>query len=325
MGCTQSKVAKTAPAPLVVNLSAHLVPLVVNVSAVEDVAAAALPQLDQVASPCAPTDEVTSAASSVSVAEERHTPEETSTGAPCESAEPTVAATITAVSVHNAAQMDRVLQSALLRHFFSTRPCTGPSDVDGVSALFTIRQRSRLLTDALAVAQSEIVKSRRNGTHLKSILKRQSPRTSERLVSIACENDVVVQSSPVRKVTQDVAPVPLVVRQASPLATHCINVGERAPSPKNVCFDRETIRRTAPVTEMKQEAEKKKSTASSLTQKQKALMKTGARSTGRKGPVAGRWGKSHAQAQTDVYMEMARAFERQLTNVQSLDAHLDTR
>lgn len=88
--------------------------------------------------------------------------------------------------------------------------------------------------------------------------------------------------------------------------------------PRKVLFDAETMRKSAP-----------KSAApvqTKLTKKQQDLIKKNHVSTGRRGPVASRFEKgSRSQMQTDVYLQMANAFERLLTNAETINAHLDTR
>lgn len=85
---------------------------------------------------------------------------------------------------------------------------------------------------------------------------------------------------------------------------------------KKVLFDSETMRKTAPKT----------INMNNLSKKQKEMIKQNHVSTGRRGPVSSkreRGSKSHMQ--TDKYLAMAAAFERLLTNAETINAQLDTR
>ena len=86
---------------------------------------------------------------------------------------------------------------------------------------------------------------------------------------------------------------------------------------RKVVFDAETLRKTAP--------KKQKKAGSTMTKKQRELLRTQHVSVGRKGPVPSRWDKCQGNMQTDVYLQMTAAFERLLTNASTLNAHLDTR
>ncbi|CUG54941.1 Hypothetical protein, putative [Bodo saltans] len=83
---------------------------------------------------------------------------------------------------------------------------------------------------------------------------------------------------------------------------------------RKVIFDAETMRKSAP----------KSIAPANLTKKQKEMLKRSHVSVGRRGPVASKWG-GKSQMQTDVYLEMASAFERLLTNADTINAHLDSR
>ena len=90
-------------------------------------------------------------------------------------------------------------------------------------------------------------------------------------------------------------------------------------SKRKVVFDAETMRKTAPKS-------KATNAASSLSKKQKEMLKRSHVSAGRRGPVASKWDKGgKAHMQTDVYLDMAAAFERMLTNAETINAHLDSR
>jgi hypothetical protein len=85
---------------------------------------------------------------------------------------------------------------------------------------------------------------------------------------------------------------------------------------KKVAFDSETMRKSAPKT----------IDLTHMTKKQKDTLKQNHVSTGRKGPVVSkkeRGSKSHMQS--DKYLAMAAAFERLLTNAETINAQLDSR
>jgi hypothetical protein len=92
------------------------------------------------------------------------------------------------------------------------------------------------------------------------------------------------------------------------------NTAASTQAKRKVVFDAETMRKTAPKT----------IAPANLTKKQMEMLKRSHVSVGRRGPVASKWG-GKSQMQTDVYLEMASAFERLLTNADTINAHLDSR
>ena len=105
-----------------------------------------------------------------------------------------------------------------------------------------------------------------------------------------------------------------------PPAPARLNASGVSASKRKVVFDAETLRKSAP-----QKKQKKGKESSSMTKKQRALVRNQHVSAGRKGPVASRFSKSKGNMQSDVYLQMTNAFERLLTNASTLNAHLDTR
>lgn len=114
----------------------------------------------------------------------------------------------------------------------------------------------------------------------------------------------------------NVQAVPVVVAPKISFSEFLQSENSVCPQPKRkVVFDAETMRKTAP---------KSATVATNLTKKQKEMLKRRHVSAGRRGPVASKWCGT-SQVQTDVYMEMAAAFERLLTNADTINAHLDSR
>lgn len=93
-----------------------------------------------------------------------------------------------------------------------------------------------------------------------------------------------------------------------------------ATNVRRVAFDKETMRLTAP-----RSAPAVPPAGTRLTKKQQQMYQAGHKSAGRRGPVASKHSRCKAQMQDDVYLAMANAFERLLTNVNTIDAHLDSR
>jgi hypothetical protein len=153
------------------------------------------------------------------------------------------------------------------------------------------------------------------------------------IISNESETEQVPAEAPqIEKVKQEV-PVPCAFAAREPSAVNVAPANHKeAPKKKlashvedkdsnknrKVAFDTETMRKTAPRT-------LPASKPSKASKKQKETVKSSHVSTGRRGPVASKWDKSKANMQNDKYMEMANAFERLLTNVATMDAHLDTR
>lgn len=109
----------------------------------------------------------------------------------------------------------------------------------------------------------------------------------------------------------------------APAAVAVAAMEERPKSATNVrrvAFDKETMRRTAP-----RSAPTVPPAGTQLTKKQQQMYQAGHKSAGRRGPVASKHSRCKAQMQEDVYLAMANAFERLLTNVNTIDAHLDSR
>eukprot|EP00744_Colponema_vietnamica_P000932 GILI01001615.1.p1 GENE.GILI01001615.1~~GILI01001615.1.p1 ORF type:complete len:239 (-),score=83.39 GILI01001615.1:128-763(-) len=127
--------------------------------------------------------------------------------------------------------------------------------------------------------------------------------------ALAVEEPMVDAEPEVEAVVVPEAPVVAEI-PASPMAEKSANV-------RRVAFDKETMRRTAPVTAP--------APATKLTKKQQQMVQTGHKSNGRRGPVASKHSRCKGQMQDSVYLEMANAFERLLTNVNTIDAHLDSR
>lgn len=111
--------------------------------------------------------------------------------------------------------------------------------------------------------------------------------------------------------------------EEAPAAVAAVAMEERPKSATNVrrvAFDKETMRRTAP-----RSAPAVPPAGTHLTKKQQQMYQAGHKSAGRRGPVASKHSRCKAQMQEDVYLAMANAFERLLTNVNTIDAHLDSR
>lgn len=109
---------------------------------------------------------------------------------------------------------------------------------------------------------------------------------------------------------------PVVSTDKAPISfSEFLDTENAVASKRKVVFDAETMRKTAP---------KSIAPQTNLTKKQKEMLKRSHVSVGRRGPVSSKWG-GKSQMQTDVYLEMAAAFERLLTNADTINAHLDSR
>lgn len=147
--------------------------------------------------------------------------------------------------------------------------------------------------------------------------------TAEPLAAAQEVEPAATEEPAVMEKPQDVvaaAPVADVDEPAQEVVVQVTPMGEKSASTANVrrvAFDKETMRRTAPVSSP--------AVATKLTKKQQQMVQSGHKSTGRRGPVASKHSRCKAQMQDSVYLEMANAFERLLTNVNTIDAHLDSR